>query len=152
MYKGTLLMKYTFFITLIFINIAIATLLNVEATLFITMIFLLATFFNKSSVKNLTTQLLFGNIFTLAIGLSNYYYLLLLIPIYFLDLLKVSIDLNKEEKDFIWRMNDGPSSLDRLKIISDNNGMTQTLSWKGGKNGYYLDNNNNKYDRSLVKH
>jgi hypothetical protein len=48
-------------------------------------------------------------------------------------------------------MNDGPSSLDRLKIISDNNGITKVLSWKGGKNGYYLDNNNNKYDRFLVK-
>jgi hypothetical protein len=137
-----------FFTILCITNIFIAFHYDVPFTLIITVSFLVATAAMNCCNKDWFLPVIVGSIFSYSIGTNDLIYMWL-VPILFIFSFVGSIsDVIKEEKDYIWKMNNGPSTLNRMRFIK-RNGIIHTYKWIGGANGFYVDEEKNKFDRYL---
>lgn len=86
---------------------------------------------------------------TYLIIFHSLWFIILLVLTLIFDMIDAGIEAMQCEQDYIWRMNDGPSTMGRVRFLKDNKtGTVRILSWKGGANGYY-ECGDKKYDRYL---
>lgn len=89
-----------------------------------------------------------GAISYFELGLNQYSLGFFVIPMV-IDFLYQGFEQAREEDEYIWRMNGGPSSLNRIKLVKDGD-KKRFVTWVGGANGYY-EGNGCKYDKYLRK-
>ena len=138
-------MTYLLFIS----NIAIAYHYNVLWALLITGAFIIASAMQECNKTHLSA-VLGGVVFTVSIGEMELIYMIATVPIFIFDFFTIGYAQYKAERDYIWRMNGGPSSMDRLKFVKGKDGKTSMRTWVGGTNGYYEDSDG-KYDKNMIK-
>jgi len=142
-------MKGIFLFALISINIYLVIMYNIVWALFILVAFLLSTAMSDCCKKNWISTVLGSIIMVVAIGEMNLMFLFLMVPIVIYDIFSLGMEAAKEESDYIWRMNDGPSSLSRVRMLNlSGSNKISILVWKGGADGYY-ECNDRKFDRYL---
>lgn len=135
-------------LTLVLVNVILAALYNVIPALLLPMVFVIATALSDCCEKSYLSPLLMGAIFIVTIGEMNLMYMLISIPVILFDMIYSGAKQVKAEEDYIWNMNNGPSSMERLKMIKGDDGKVELCSWVGGVNGYYQ-GSDKKYNRNM---
>lgn len=102
------------------------------------------------SLNNRITTFLFWSSLTLFLTLSLNHLLILSLSILIVDIIVIGpLIMAKEEDDYIWRMNNDPSSMNRIRFIQDEEGKMNILTWNGGSNGGYMNAKKKRFDRFL---
>lgn len=135
-------------LTLVLVNVILAALYNVIPALSLPVVFVIATALSDCYEKSYLSPLLIGAIFIVSVGEMNLMYMLISIPVVLFDMISLGVKQIEAEEDYIWNMNHGPSSMERLKMIKGDDGKVELYSWVGGVNGYYQ-GSDKKYDRNM---
>ncbi len=85
---------------------------------------------------------------TLSVIVNPWFFLLFLLTAFF-DLVDGVGEVAKCEREYLWGMNDGPQTMQRIRMIKNKEtGKTDIYVWQGGQDGFYSCNDK-KYDRDL---
>jgi len=106
----------------------------------------------KNEAFDYTSALLTGLVLIITLVTKEWNLLILTIMIFFVHFVRGQIKMAKMEEDYIWRMNNGPSSLDRVKLLKDKkSNKVSFFTWEGGVNGYYTNESQEKYNKNMNK-
>lgn len=131
-------------------NIILAIIYNMLSVLLIPLVFMAVTYLGDCDKKSYLSPLLIGAIFIVAVGEMNLLYLLIVIPVLLFDIITSLSKQIESENNYIWELNNGPSSFERIKMIKGNDGEVEFYSWVGGVDGYYQ-GSGKKYDRNMIE-
>lgn len=89
-------------------------------------------------------------VWIISIATLNINLLLLSITFFVMSIIVGGYNCVIDEHNYIWRMNEGPSSINRTKLLKHKEtSKSEFVVWTGGENGYYKASNGRKFDYYL---
>lgn len=132
----------------IILQIVLVIKFGVEPMLFLLVILITAEAVNEAK-SNYVASINASLLLIISVITGSMLWLLALVPLFFVDILMGVSERIKAEDDYVWKMNNGPSTMARLQFHKTEDDMIEIRTWEGGTDGYYKGADGKRYNRYM---